>query len=135
MTTAQKVGTHMLIHVWVQGTYMLQVISCSFWKRAVEASQTDEADGKHIVRKLCASQKYHKFDYFLTSTENMSENFGLSPIKQWLDSGDWIENFPDFHELLPHNQEELVNGMNQAAMGLFTRNWMEVKKTVSTLFI
>ena len=93
-----------------------------------DSNLTDEADGKHIVRKLCASQKYHEFDYFLTFTANMSEHFGLSSIKQWLDSGDWIENFPDFHELLPHDQEELVDGMNQAAMGLFTRNWMEVKK-------
>ena len=47
-----------------------------------DSNLTDEADGKHIVRKLCASQKYHEFDYFLTFTANMSEHFGLSSIKQ-----------------------------------------------------
>ena len=39
-----------------------------------------------------------------------------------------MKNFLDFHEMFPHDQDELVNGMNQAAMVFFTRNWMEVKK-------
>ena len=29
-----------------------------------DSNLTDEADGKHIVCKLCASQKYHNFDFF-----------------------------------------------------------------------
>ena len=29
-----------------------------------DSNLTDEADGKHIVRRLCASQKFHQFDYF-----------------------------------------------------------------------
>ena len=65
----------------------------------------------------------------------MSEHFGLSPIKRWLDSGEWINNIPDFHQLLPHDQDELVDAMNQAAMGTFTRNWMEIKKLFYYIFI
>ena len=58
----------------------------------------------------------------------MSEYFVLSSIKRWLDSGEWINNIPDFHQLLSHDQDELVDAMIQAAMGTFTRNWMEIKK-------
>ena len=58
----------------------------------------------------------------------MSEYFELSPIKRWLDSGEWINNILDFHQLFPHDQDELVDAMIQAAMGTFTRNWMEIKK-------
>ena len=56
----------------------------------------------------------------------MSGYFGLSPIKRWLDSGEWINNIPDFHQLLPHDQDELVNTMHQAAMGTFIRNWIQI---------
>ena len=52
----------------------------------------------------------------------MSEHFGLSPIKRWLDSGEWINNIPDFHQLLPHDQDELVDAMNQATMDTFTKS-------------
>ena len=46
-----------------------------------DSNLTDEEDGKHIVRKLCASQKYINFYFFKILTANVSEHFGLSPIK------------------------------------------------------
>ena len=33
-----------------------------------------------------ASQKYHKFDVFLTFTYNMKLHFGTKPIKNWIDA-------------------------------------------------
>ena len=36
---------------------------------------SDCVDNKQTVRNLCASQKYHKMDFFLTFTCNQSEHF------------------------------------------------------------
>ena len=50
---------------------------------------SDSIDSKQTVRNLCASQKYHKMDFFLTFTCNQSDHFGVSKIKNCLDSCDW----------------------------------------------
>ncbi len=50
---------------------------------------SDCVDNKHTVRNLCASQSYHKMDYFLTFTCNQKEHFGMSKIKRWIDRDSW----------------------------------------------
>ena len=88
------------------------IINCGLVDQSIESglnirvrddsNLTDEADGKHIVHKLCASKKNNNFEFFFTFTAYMSKHFGLSPITRWLDSGEWINDIPDFHQLLPH---------------------------------
>ena len=89
---------------------------------------SDSVDSKQTVRNLCSSQKYHKMDFFLTFTCNQSEHFGMAPIKKWLDSGLWKNNFPGFDTLSLWEQEEITKGMNQSAAGILLRTWMEVRK-------
>eukprot|EP00957_Ditylum_brightwellii_P127618 9732178-Ditylum_brightwellii.AAC.1 len=43
-------------------------------------------DSKQVVHNLCASQKYHHMDFFVTLMCNQKKHFGLAPIKNWLDS-------------------------------------------------
>ena len=45
-------------------------------------------NSKQVVRNLCASQKYHHMDFFITLTCNQKKHFGVAPIKNWIDSGD-----------------------------------------------
>ena len=44
-------------------------------------------DSKLLVRKLCASQKFHPMTFFLTFTCNQAMHFGVKLIKNWVDSG------------------------------------------------
>ena len=62
-------------------------------------------DSKQMVRNLCASQRYHQMTHFLTFTCNMRKNFGTKPIKIWVDSGEWKNKIPNFHEL-SHSDKE-----------------------------
>ena len=89
---------------------------------------SDSVDNKQTVRNLCASQKYHKMDFFLMFTCNQSEHFGMAPIKKWLDSGLWKIYFPGFNMLSHREQEEITKGMNQSSSGILLRTWMEVRK-------
>ena len=57
---------------------------------------SDCVDNKQTVRNLCASQKYHKMDFFLTFTCNQREHFGMSHIKRWIDDSLWERNYPCF---------------------------------------
>ena len=54
---------------------------------------SDSVDSKQTLSNLCASQKYHKMDFFLTFTCNQSDHFGVSKVKNWLDSRDWENIF------------------------------------------
>ena len=96
---------------------------------------SDSVDSKQTVRNLCSSQKYHKMDFFLTFTCNQSEHFGMAPIKKWLDSGLWKNNFPGFDTLSCWEQEEVTKGMNQSAAGILLRTWMEVRKYLLLSFL
>lgn len=46
-----------------------------------EAKKTDCIDSKKMVKNFCASQKYHKIDFFLTFICNQSIHFGVKEIK------------------------------------------------------
>lgn len=88
----------------------------------------DSVDNKQTVRNLCASQKYHQMDFFLTFTCNQSENFGISRIKQWIDSGKWRNLYPEYSMLSHDEKLEISRGQDQSASGLILRNLMEVRR-------
>ena len=89
---------------------------------------SDCVDNKQTVRNLCASQKYHKMDFFLTFTCNQSEHFGMSHIKRWIDDCFWERNYPSFESFSIAEKSEISRGLTQSASGLLLRNWMEVRK-------
>ena len=81
-----------------------------------------------MVKNLCASQKYHKMDFFLTFTCNQSEHFGVKNVKNWIDGNLWKDYFPEFHYFSLDQQIEIIRGVEQSAAGILLRNWMEVRK-------
>lgn len=88
----------------------------------------ESIDSKQMVKNLCASQKYHSMDYFLTFTCNQKKHFGTSPIKNWVDSEAWIPFFPDYDQIPTSDRKEIKEAVLQASGVLLLRNWQEVCK-------
>ena len=89
---------------------------------------TDSIDSKQAVKRLCASQKYFKMDFFLTFTCNQSEHFGMQRIKRWVDDCLWQVHFPMFERYSIEEKSEICKAMEQSSAGLILRNWMEVRE-------
>ena len=92
-----------------------------------DSSLFEAVDSKQMVRNLCASQKYHKMDLFLTFTCNQKKHFGIKKIRNWIDSGDWKQHFPRYIEYTIDGQKEINTAIEQSAASLLLRNWMETK--------
>ena len=88
----------------------------------------ESIDSKQMVRNLCAAQKYIQSDFFVTYTCNQKKHFGTKPIKEWLDSEEWIHEYKDFHKLPLHHQNEIKKAMVQASGVLMFRTWEEASK-------
>ena len=93
-----------------------------------ETNITDCIDSNQMVKNLCASQKYHKMDFFLTFTCNQSTHFGVKAIKNWIDDCMWNKYFHGYQNLTSQENNEIKGALDQAASGLLLRNWMEVRK-------
>ena len=65
---------------------------------------------------------------FLTFTCNQKLHFGTKYIKEWLDNDEWHNYYPEFHLLTTDDKFELQVPLDQSAVGLLLRNWMEVRK-------
>ena len=78
-----------------------------------------------MTRNLCASQKYHKWDHFLTFTCNAKQHFGTAPIKNWVDNCGWEKYYQDFGELEEDEKEEIQEAIINASAGLILRVWEE----------
>jgi hypothetical protein len=83
-------------------------------------------DSHQMVKNLCASEKYHPKDYFVTITCNQLKHFGTKILKEWIDSQEWVHMNPQFRNLTPIEKEEIQVAMAQAGSGLFLRNWQEI---------
>ena len=93
-----------------------------------DSALLESIDSKRIVKNLCASQKYHKMDFFLTFTCNQKEHFGTSKLRKWLDSRDWEKHFEGFETLSGFEKVEIKNAFNESLSTLFLRVWQEVCK-------
>lgn len=88
-------------------------------------------DSRQMVKNLCSSIEYFEWDVFLTFTCNMRKHFGTRPIREWLDSKEWVKGFPRWKYYTEFQQDEISRAMMQSASGLFLRVWEEV----SAIFI
>ena len=88
----------------------------------IESNSTNQT-----VRNLCASAKYIEMDLFLTFTCNQKEHFGLSFLRDWIDSEEWTNNMSYYESLHMIAQEEVKEAFQAAACGLLARNWMKVR--------
>ena len=86
---------------------------------------TECMDCHQQVNCLCASQKYHTDNLFLTFTANQSMTPGLKWIMDWLRSNDILENYPYYD---PTFRQEIVLAFADAFAPLFNRNWDKVMR-------
>lgn len=91
-----------------------------------DSALLQSVDSKRMVRNLCSSQKYHKWDHFLTFTCNQKTHFGTKVIRAWLDSGEWKKHYPGFFDLDTDEQEEIKKAIIAASAPLLLRVWEEV---------
>jgi hypothetical protein len=93
-----------------------------------DSAFSESADNKETVRNLSAAQKYHEKTHFATYTVNQKKHFGVSPIRNWLDSCNWHQYYPDFYKLTPDEREEITKALHESAAIYYLRNWNEVTK-------
>ena len=93
-----------------------------------DSALMESFDSKQMVRNLCASQYYHKMDFFLTFTCNTRKHFGTSAIKNWLDNEQWKKSIGGYEDLDIYEQKEVSDSMIQAGGVLLLRIWEEVTK-------
>ena len=91
-----------------------------------DSSILGSIDSKKIVKGLCASQKYHKMDFFLTFTCNMKKHYGMKMIMKWINSDEWNKSFNGFDKLDQFECDEIKKGLMQSASGILLRNWQEI---------
>ena len=91
-----------------------------------DSSLLQSVDNKEMVRNLCFSQKYHKWDHFLTFTCSMKTHFGTAPVKNWIDGEEWKQHYPGFYELDQIQKNEIKEALQQSAAGPLLRIWEEV---------
>lgn len=101
-------------------------------QRGINDSEMNNAvDSRQQVLNLCASLGYFEWDFFLTFTCNQKKHFGTSIIKEWIDSNNWKDEYPDYENMSNAHQNEIESALNQSSQGLLLRSWEEV----SSLFI
>ena len=86
----------------------------------------ESIDSKQMVKNLCISQRYHPWDHFLTFTCNQKTHFGVSPIRNWIDSGRWKNFYNNFYILDDDEQLEITTSLFQSSAALMLRAWEEV---------
>ncbi len=97
---------------------------------------TDGIDNRQNVHNLCASEREQPSTLFLTLTCNQSRHFGVRKIKNYIDSGEALENykaylkreFPSMRPLSAVAVEEVKLSLNEAGRNLIVRHWLEVKR-------
>ena len=62
----------------------------------IESSLFESIYTKQMVGNLCASQKYHKMDIFLTFLCNQVEHLGLKNIRNFIDYGIWNSFYKNY---------------------------------------
>ena len=87
---------------------------------------TESIDSKQMVKNLCISQRYHPWDHFLTFTCNQKTHFGVSPLRNWIDSGRWKNFYNNFYILDDDEQLEITASLFQSSAVLMLRAWEEV---------
>ena len=93
-----------------------------------DESLLESFDSSTTVKNLCASQYYHKMDFFLTFTCNQKKHFGVKNVKEWIDSGAWKQYFKGFSDLTEFEVKEIEEAVIQSAPTLLLHNWQEVSK-------
>lgn len=88
---------------------------------------TDSCDSRPTVNKLAAAITEKQATYFFTHTANQKLHFGLSSIKQWIDSDNVMEMLCKGNNMSNwDHREEVREALQQEAAVTLLRNWIEV---------
>ena len=88
---------------------------------------TDSCDSRPTVNKLAAAVAEKQATYFFTHTANQKLHFGLSHIKEWIDSDDVMELLCKGNNISNRDQREQIReALQQEAAVTLLRNWIEV---------
>ena len=95
---------------------------------------SDSIDNRQMVLNLTESQKYHPSNLFITITANQKLTFGLSPIKEFLDSHRGLDAIEDTigRKLQPWERDEYDRALHDASCTLMTRCWLKVRYIIMT---
>ena len=97
-----------------------------------DSALSESADGKEVVKNLCAAQIYHPQTHFATYTCNQKKHFGISMLREWLDSNKWQDYYLGWKDLTTQEQEEITHAIQESAAVPLLRNWNEVTKLFIT---
>ena len=76
-----------------------------------------------MVKNMCASEKYHSIDFFLTFICSQKQHFGTALIKEYIKSNEWQHTYPSYNDLTIFKKEEIKTSLLQASAGLALRDW------------
>ena len=79
-----------------------------------------------MVRKPCFSQKYVLCSHLLVNKCNQKTYFGKYTIKNWIDSGEWKINYPNFYNIELDEQKKIEEAVLNSSAGLLLHVWEEV---------
>jgi hypothetical protein len=91
-----------------------------------ESALSNSVDSHQMVRSLCASQEYIKFDMFLTFTCSQKDFPGTFNLFHWKSSKElWASSIPDYHSMSEIEHKEFSDSIEELYSVIAFRNWME----------
>ena len=93
-----------------------------------ESSMSESIDSHKMVRSLCASQEYIKYDLFLTFTCAQKDHPATSNLFQWKSSKEWLHSISGSQFFSEIEREELANSIEELYGLISFRNWMESRQ-------
>jgi len=86
---------------------------------------SDSIDSRPVVNRLSRAIAEKIPHYFYTHTANQREHFGLSRVKQWLDSEAIVDQFYSQHALIK-TKDDIRKSILFGSAVCMLRQWMEV---------
>ena len=80
-----------------------------------------------MVRSICASQQYIKFDIFFTFTCAQKDFPGTSNLHHWKSSKEWASSIPNYQSMSEIEHKEFSDSIEELYSVIAFRNWMEAR--------
>ena len=85
-------------------------------------------DSRQLIRFLNCTTKHHAMDLYFTFTMNALLHFGVSKLREWINSKGWTKHYPNWDKLQDFEQEEVVDCFEQSGLQPILRNWLETRE-------
>ena len=88
----------------------------------------ESVDSHQAALDLASTQKWLKFDLFMTWTCNQSEHPGIKHLHSFKESMEWTQYIPDYEGLRSWNKNHVKRSYEAAYGSILSHCWMEVRK-------